>query len=348
MSVGNPTSQPNRKATVPGTNDGSFAPKTNTAPGGAATLTAERRDVMPADDTFLNDFRLGDVTVTDIGGGRYLIQDGTETNPGSADESPMRTRVRAQLGMDRATAARNRAAAAIARDLYDVDELNAHIEAYAAKNASVTYLEVTRNGSVQAVEGRLFQAANGMTGFLPKGNRNNGVLFGTTGIVDIAPGYGQAASLAQTWARRKAQFTPAVTPLDPVDGWDDVPVSPFDRPETRERIAAVYLIDGPSWTGEVAPGCMFLATDIQRSTDGSEGDGERPNQGHIVNGYFWAPSGHGLVPEHGSMHTTDLVARGAQVTDYEPGSLAFADCFDLPRERTEAYRAVTGRSFIAD
>ena len=234
----------------------------------------------------------------------------------------------------------NTTAAEIYRDLDD-DEFRSRIQAElwktAEDRAKVSLLTVDQSGSVRVREGTMFMSGDGQPALLPKGQRRKGHLIRPDMVVDAARGYGHAQALADSFRQRAARFVPAVSPTTASDVLADLPVADPGQ-EPPSAISAVYMVDGPDFTGDGPPrGCLFFATDVMPP----EGPGEK---GGIVNGYLWAPEDSGLYSESGSQYVDDLVRAGGKVRDYQPGSMQFRDCWQgMPKTRVDAYQRIMGR-----
>lgn len=219
---------------------------------------------------------------------------------------------------------RNRAASAIYADLADHDTVLAKLDMLGGK--PVTLMVGGGNGSVMAVEGTVVGRRGDTHVLRQKGSRNRHFEVVRSKVLDVEPGFGGQQVLADTFARRRAQFVPQV---DPIDSFDDLPDFGEGPGPDNPPIAAVYMLDHDLDGGHGHPGCVFLATDVQRE------DG-------IVNGYLWVPGDTDMVSEHGSFYAKDLRRKGGRVTGYTPGSLSMADCYRLPADRVETYRALLG------
>lgn len=217
----------------------------------------------------------------------------------------------------------------------DQQRINALLES----NEPATLLVLSTVGSVSVVEGRPFRSGPGWSCsqgtqlVLPKGSRSKASKLDPNRVVSAASGFGHAAELTDQFCAEAAVRTPNLKKITS-DGFQDLPEFGANwSGDAGERIAAVYMINNPDFNGGTVHGCLFMATDIQR------GDG--PNGQHIINGQFWAASDSGLYSEASSMYSGDLIRRGAQLTDYTPGSLSYRDSWkDFPTTRAEAYRRV--------
>lgn len=220
------------------------------------------------------------------------------------------------------------------------EDLHSRLSALHGRPA--TALMVGRNGDVEAVECKPVPYDGG-TLLLFKGSSTKGLDAARCGVLDVVPGYGQQQALADTFRRRMAQFTPAVEKVALDDRMDYLPDGDDESTWDVENpaIQAAFMVTGPDLGNGPQPGCVFLATDIQR--------GSNPGERSIVNGYFWAPTDTGLYSEHGSMYVDDIARGGGRITGYEPGSLTSRQCWqELPEDRGEGYRRILGLSSIKE
>ncbi len=244
--------------------------------------------------------------------------------------------------------ARNLAAAHIYEELSQADATAVKVDQLCAAGKPMTLLKVTRNGDVEAVEGR-GAVVNGRPFQYAKGSSTKGYYLDQGDVIDVTAGFGGQQGLSDTFRRRAAQFVPAVERIAMPGGFDDLPEydpDVFEDEDYETKIAAVYLITHPGISDGPVPGCLFFATDKQT------GDG--PNGTHIINGQFWAPGQDGplggeggLTSESSSFYSGDLARLGGKVTDYVPGSMTFKDSWaDMPSDRVEAYRRILGKDNI--
>ncbi len=339
-----------RRKTSAASTDGSFAPhhKAEADPAvvglvspGARVETVPGREAFedrlsPCDD-------LGLVAEPSTKPGISTIDD-PRISEGPADDRRIR-RVTIRFTGDPARRARNRAAAVALADLEDKDTTLLRYAELHGKPA--TLLCVSREGEVYTVEGK--PAASGEADrlvVLLKGQRTKGAYIPVDDLVAVQAGYGGAQGCADRFADVRSRVVPKV---EPIAGFDDLPVEdPYNPPE-NSPIAAVYLIDHGISGEDPMPGCLFLATDRQ------PGDG--PNGDDIINGYFWAPDRTAttmnvepLCPETGSFYGADLKRKGGRIADFSPGSMTLRDCVShtIPDDRGEAYRRIMGVSHYRD
>lgn len=231
----------------------------------------------------------------------------------------------------------------IAKEAYleeQTDADRARIDAILEAGEPATVLMVADNGTVSAREGKFFKSGPGWSCpegtplFMEKGKRAKAATYSRDKIVDAAPGYGKAADLGRKFGETMAATSPALSKISgnsAAERFQNLPEC-YDGPPP-DKIAAVYVIDNPDFSGGRVNGCMFMATDIQR--------GAEPGDQDVVNGYFWAPGNSGLYSENSSMYADDLARRGGQVRDYQPGSLTFRECWEsMPENRSGAFRRV--------
>lgn len=196
------------------------------------------------------------------------------------------------------------------------DVTAAKVDALARKRARATVLTRDRAGSVFTREGTLFKEGE-RVGMLNKGSTTKGVWLDTPAetVVHVAEGYGKADTLVNglRWYTDDVPLLAGAT-FDDVPVWDGTGDPP-------SAIAAVYVMDHPGFDeGQDGRGSVFFATDFQPG-DGSTGRGGAG----LVNGYFVAPSGSGLVSEGGSFYVEDVKKWGGRVAHYPPGTHTFAD-----------------------
>lgn len=241
--------------------------------------------------------------------------------------------------------ARTQVAAAdyLARRPYGVTDEDIAGVLHSGAPASVLYVAPT--GSVVVQEGRFGLLGDGWNlpadtpYFTEKGKQRRKLLRTDFVALDAVPGYGYADVLGERFAERMAETTPELLRIGSTQpgGRQFSEVPDYAGPDDHPQIAAVYLMEHGLPGEESVPGCLFLATDIQRSGE--------PEADAIVNGYFWAPGGHGplggdggLYCESGSFYASDLRRRAGRVAQYRPGALTFADCTRLPSTRAATYR----------
>lgn len=196
-------------------------------------------------------------------------------------------------------------------------DLDERLTAAMASGERVTAL-VVRDGSsngwgipsASIYSGRVFPGQRG-PGILPVGKRTNG--FSLTGIVDLAEGRlsDPALEMHRRWYEN--------TVLPP-----SAPLRLDDLASASDSHPAAVLWTHPGFGGGRVPGCVWIVTDVSREND-------------IADGYLWCPPSE-LVSEHGSIELSRLVREGALVST--PPRITFADCFNLPTETLEAYRAI--------
>lgn len=221
------------------------------------------------------------------------------------------------------TNVRAKAILSLYRDSEKATAARAEAESLAAAGEKMTALCITPRGAVSVREGTgMIYHGNPM--LKAKGSRTTGYYLDDINVVGVAKGYGKSELLI-------AEYQTIANGVPVVDkpSYEDIPDWSDNEAEPPNDIAAAFLIDGPDFGEGSAPGCLFLATDIQA-------------EDKIVNGYFWAPDDSGVFSEHGSMYYEDLDRRGGRIRDYKPGALTFSEVMggDLGHDRAAAYAKI--------
>jgi hypothetical protein len=194
--------------------------------------------------------------------------------------------------------------------------VDADVQAALENGYPVTILTIGESmfGTPAAVirQGHFFNGSRGL-GFLPTGKRKNGVSLANVPVLDILL---EAKPESVTEIARRWYDETGV----PHAG----PLSRKVLQATTEKHPVALLYTHPGFGGGRVPGCVWIIT---------HADDE------IAEGYLWCPPSE-LTSEHGSTYLRDLTD-AAMVT--QPPKVTFAQCFNLPEDTREAYRAIFGK-----
>ncbi|KQO98661.1 hypothetical protein [Leifsonia sp. Leaf264] len=296
-------------------------------------------DGLPSDAALSH--RNPDEVFTATGGekdGRWFVQS-LQTHPAPVQDGAF-MRYTLHIGGQPHVNARMSTAAALVPDEVKAEATEKTHELATAGERFTVLSEV--DGTVRIDELRGYVNGSSVYG-LVKNSRTKGIALDKLNILAVEKGYGKQEKLAAKFDR-----VASTVPVTEEVTFDGIPDLGEDYSETTE-FAAAYLVDGPNF-GTAAPGCVFLATDIQ-AEDG------------IVNGFLWAPNDTQLFSEFGSQYTDNvhydeensrgikvtktrlgLKRMGGRIRDFDPAKVDLNTFYGtVPEDRADGYRFIMGQ-----
>lgn len=254
-------------------------------------------------------------------GGRYAEQH--LADPGTqvlADSSELIRNITTSTDPLPVQLARN-AAAAVLRD--EDGTIEARLADMAVSQAEQSTILVSDSNlhSLYLVEGRVAEVENGTVAMWPKGLRARGFRFPLGAVCAVRDGYGRSDDVLHDLTRIA---TTVVPPLEDDLMLEWLPPYDADRHDIDTApVAACYLLrHRESPTEQATHGCVVAA--VAADDD-------------YVYGHLWAPANSGIRSRFVRASRLRVAAMSARIANYQPGSVAVADCEHLPSGRAEMY-----------